>query len=480
MENAGRATGKFTVCFREIILLAVCVLAATACGDRTGDKTQDDPLTTIVDYSAPTGVLRKQAPEENVLKFVDASNVLIRQLFSYGIGPTYCCDVYGSDKNNAVYGFYNSSRLLGMLAVGADDDMATEIGNAIVPGLAVKDWLSVSCSIEGSLGISGAPPGGDVHFSKSSSAEIFDRYRLARDFLDNLVNGFGTTFKPFTLDDPQYNRRRLTLSDSTDFSASLAGTSADVLPHDGLFEKLDGTQVWAPMVSISGEYPTFENDQLKAVEIPFNSNGLSLLIIMPNKSSYISVENGFRIFHMGSYFEVEDGIQTILPEVLSGMKTSSVKISVPAFSADECYNLDDFRYSQLWRAFSEGSADFSKINGVGYLYVDKASSCNSVLFSGSILKGSGNANADLYATKDEPSYLYGLVTGLNITNPNSLVLSCPSHYVPAGTAEARPFIFLIRHRDTGLIMQMGRIVKVDGKDAGEWVCDDTPTSQSGQ
>ena len=119
----------------------------------------------------------------------------------------------------------------------------------------------------------------------------------------------------------------------------------------GDFHKVDGTILKVPFMHKLSGIQYFEDDKIKAVEIPYKDDKASFMIILPNSF------NG--IIEFGKIFDYQ-----YYQKVISGMHSTSVRLSFPKFQSTFKISLKP-TLSELGMplAFSSGGADFSGMTG---------------------------------------------------------------------------------------------------------------------
>ncbi|WP_297463841.1 serpin family protein [Thermococcus sp.] len=93
---------------------------------------------------------------------------------------------------------------------------------------------------------------------------------------------------------------------------------------NGTFHSPKG-QVTVPMMHQTWKFPYFENDELQALELPYEGGRMGMLIILPGE---------------GKFGEVEKELSTgFIWEILNGTTKESVKVTLPKFRLEETYRL---------------------------------------------------------------------------------------------------------------------------------------------
>lgn len=190
------------------------------------------------------------------------------------------------------------------------------------------------------------------------------------------------------------------------------------------FHLLDGTTVDAPLMHQDRAYGRSVRDGYRAVELPYASGNMSMLILLPDEGEFRSVEEALG----------PEMVQQLVDELTFG----PVILSLPRFSYDSDFSLEAaLRNLGMTDAFDPGSADFSGMDG------------RRDLFIGSILHKA-------FVSVDEH--------GTEAAAATAVIMELTSAYLdePIVFTVDRPFLFLIRDRETGSILFLGRVLDPRG------------------
>ncbi len=174
-----------------------------------------------------------------------------------------------------------------------------------------------------------------------------------------------------------------------------------------------------PMMHQTGKFPYFENDELQALELPYEGGRLGMLIILPREGKFDEVEK-----------ELSDGF---IGKIVNGTTKESVKVTLPKFRLEEMYRLRN-----ILMEMGMGSAftvpDFSGISPRGELAISDVvhKTFLSVAENGTEAAAATAVTITLAAAPGQEN--------LKVFNAN------------------RPFIFLIYDGKTGAILFIGRLV----------------------
>ena len=218
---------------------------------------------------------------------------------------------------------------------------------------------------------------------------------------------------------------------------------------EGRFELLDDTQVLAPMLSFTGQFAYAEGDGYRAFELPLAGSDLALWVLMPDHGRFTEFQSAFNL----------DQLNTILAAMAPTQKT----VHLPKLGIASGLPSGALAPLNRSNAFTEGQADFSRINGEGYLFLEHLRYGSIVSWAEDGAKADAATVTIHQATHDEPGRVW---SGGSFFAQNSWVDYCNPvpHYDPS-LALARPFLFAIRDRVTGAILFMGQLTNPGGNPA---------------
>ncbi len=210
------------------------------------------------------------------------------------------------------------------------------------------------------------------------------------------------------------------------------------------FGSSGGEQV-VPGIKLTGTITYAETDDYQAFDLPLGRGTRSLTIIMPKDNRYTAVES-----------QIE---QQLFDDVIKALQpTPQTTVYLPAFNFSS-----DTDVSALLAglgsstAFVEGAADFSGVNGTGYLFLKRIKQQSYIALGAQGLGLYSHGLSELMATRDEPpSYSYGYNAGVFASGV----------WVPPCTntidARSRPFIFLLRDKAVDIWYAVGRVTQLSG------------------
>jgi len=211
---------------------------------------------------------------------------------------------------------------------------------------------------------------------------------------------------------------RLVLTNAIYFNAAWEKQFKKEMTADGDFHVLDGSTVSVPMMNQVEQFNYGSGDGWQAIELPYDGNEVSMLLIVPDSGKFAEFETAFN--------------SATLTAILDSLSERSVRIVMPKFKIESSFALSDaLKKMGMPLAFQPGLSDFSGMDGTRELFIREV-----------IHKA--------YADIDEEGTEAAAATAVIIDR-----LSAPMEDV-ALTID-RPFIFLIRDIETGTILFLGHV-----------------------
>ncbi|HWX20473.1 MAG TPA: serpin family protein [Candidatus Binatia bacterium] len=188
------------------------------------------------------------------------------------------------------------------------------------------------------------------------------------------------------------------------------------------FHVTAGSQVNVSLMHHSDTVRYMENNEFQAVELPYGSNELSMVILLPRQVDGLArLENRLS--------------PALLSRALGEMKKLKADIFLPKFKLESSVMLNDELAKMGMRDAFGSKADFSGIDGTRLLYI-----------SGVFHKAWGEVN--------EEGTEAAAATTVTI---KTLALQRPIQPPPVFRAD-HPFVFLIRETGSGSVLFLGRLV----------------------
>jgi serpin B len=212
---------------------------------------------------------------------------------------------------------------------------------------------------------------------------------------------------------------RLVIANAIYFDANWAFPFKKELSHNDGFHLLNGNSVVVPMMQQIQEFRYYEEDAYKAIELPYNGNHLSMLVILP------------KVDHFKT-FEMTLTSQQVIG-VYQRMVSKRISLTMPKFEFYSSFNLGEVLSSLgMPLAFSE-KADFSGMD-----------SKNDLMIGDVVHK----AFVSVDETGTEAAAASGVVMPGALSNESQPIIFEVDH----------PFIFLIQDKDTGTILFIGKVL----------------------
>jgi serpin B len=212
---------------------------------------------------------------------------------------------------------------------------------------------------------------------------------------------------------------RLVLTNAIYFNAAWANPFDKVGTQPGSFTLSNGSQVTVPMMHQSEGLSYATGEGFQAVELPYDGNELSMLVVLPDAGKFEQVENGLSSDKMAS--------------LIGSFQRKQVALAMPQFKFESEFGLNDALSKMGMAAAFTDQADFSGMTGKRDLYISDV-----------IHKA--------FVAVDE--------AGTEAAAATAVVMRATAMPVsPIEVTLNRPFIFLIRDIKTGSVLFLGRIMK---------------------
>ena len=210
---------------------------------------------------------------------------------------------------------------------------------------------------------------------------------------------------------------RLVLTNAIYFNAAWLNPFNEKLTQDGAFHLLDGSEVTVPMMQQTESFGYAEGEGYQAVELPYDGDQLSMVILLPESGQFDSFEQSLDANYVDA--------------ILKDLEYQQVALTMPKFEFESEFSLAD-TLSEMGMpiAFSRG-ADFSGMTG------------NNDLCIGDILHKA-------FVSVDE--------SGTEAAAATAVVMTLGAVLNPVKVTVDSPFIFLIRDIETNSIIFVGRVM----------------------
>jgi serine protease inhibitor len=212
---------------------------------------------------------------------------------------------------------------------------------------------------------------------------------------------------------------RLVLTNAIYFNAAWKYPFNEKATANGPFYLLDGGQVIVPMMKQTESFGYTECAGYQAVELPYDGDELSMVILLPASGNFGAFEGGLQAQQVDA--------------IINGLRNTQVTLTMPRFKFESQFGLKDTLAEMGMRdAFSPDDADFSGMTG------------NPELFISDVVHKA-------FVAVDE--------AGTEAAAATAVIVGTTS--IPEPSVEVtidHPFIFLIRDIQTGAILFVGRVL----------------------
>lgn len=211
---------------------------------------------------------------------------------------------------------------------------------------------------------------------------------------------------------------RLVLTNAIYFNASWMYQFKPEKTKPGTFTQLDGKTSQMPMMSISDLFGYYKGAGFQALELPYEGQKLSMLVLVPDEGKFSLVENSVN--------------SSLLGEVRKGLIRAQVNLAFPKFKIESSFSLVDTLSSMgMEDAFKDGKADFSGMDGTRNLYISAV-------------------EHKAYVTVDEKGTEAAAATAIVMREVSAPLLIID-------LTVDRPFLFVILDKQSGTVLFVGRL-----------------------
>jgi serpin B len=213
---------------------------------------------------------------------------------------------------------------------------------------------------------------------------------------------------------------RLVLTNAIYFNAAWKYPFEKQMTGNGPFYLLDGRPTKAPMMKQNGSFGYTEGEGYQAVELPYDGDELSMVVLLPAQGNFEAFEAGLQAGQTN--------------DVISDLTTTRIALTMPKFEFESEFSLKDTLTGMgMPDAFSPDEADFSGMTG------NRELSISDVIHKAFIAVDEAGTEA---------AAATAVIVGTR---------SMPAEPQVKVTID-RPFIFLIRDIGTGAILFVGRVM----------------------
>ena len=232
---------------------------------------------------------------------------------------------------------------------------------------------------------------------------------------------------------------RLVLTNAIYFNARWSDPFETSLTAREPFYQLSGDSTMTSMMTQTGDYPYTERENYQAVELLYDGNELSMVVLLPAKGEFEAFENGLD--------------QSGLEAILAALQTTNVSLKMPRFNYEsESISLKNALTEMGMPIVFTGAADFSGIGG-GW----------DLLISDVFCKGLISVDEEGSETATATAATIATDTAVNDVAEAKAMndLLTADHSDATEMKINRPFLFFIRDINTGTILFLGRIVQTE-------------------
>jgi serpin B len=354
------------------------------------------------------------------------------------------------EEGNLFYSPYSISLALAMTYAGARNETAQQMADTLQFMLdqdslhPAFNWLDAELATRGE----GAAGKDGEGFRLNIVNAIWGQkdYEFLSDFLDVLAENYGAGLRildfiteaeksRLTINDwvsdqtedritdliPQgviTELTRLVLTNAIYFNAAWAYPFDEDMTADNPFYFLDGGQVIVPMMKQTESFGYTEGEGYQAVELPYDGDELSMVILLPEAGKFAAFEEGLQAQQVG--------------DIIGNLQPTEVALTMPLFEFESEFSLTDTLAGMgMPIAFTE-NADFSGMTGKPELLIS-------------------DVMHKAFVAVDEAGTEAAAATAvpMELTAVPEPPLDVPIDH---------PFIFLIRDIETGSILFIGRVL----------------------
>ena len=366
---------------------------------------------------------------------------------------TFAFDLYqelGEKEGNLFYSPYSISLALAMTHAGARGETERQMADTLSFTLPQDRLHPVFNGLDSELSKRGEGAKGKdgEGFRLTIVNAIWGQngYSFLPEFLDVLAENYGAGLRTLDFDtEPEESRltinnwvsdqtekrienlipqgvinelTRLVLTNAIYFNAAWLYPFNENSTEDGPFHLLDGTAVTAPMMKQTEMFGYAEGDGYQAVELPYDGNELSMVILLPRADQFLTFEETLDAQRVST--------------ILASLERRSVALTMPGFEFESEFSLKETLAALGMPIAFSMDADFSGMTG------------NYDLFIAEVVHKA-------FVSVDESGTEAAAATAVMMQ-----LKGMPER--PVEVTIDRPFIFLIRDVKTGSLLFIGRVV----------------------
>ncbi len=222
---------------------------------------------------------------------------------------------------------------------------------------------------------------------------------------------------------------RLVLVNAVYFKAEWQHSFDERATSGGAFYTLEGTESRVEMMRQIESFPYARGDDYQALELPYKGGNVSMVIVLPDAGEFSGFETSLD--------------SNLLSSLAGGLESRRVRLTMPKFQLDANLGLvDTLGAMGMPNAFDAKKAEFQGMDGLSCLAGDDE--CLS------IANVVHQAHLSVDEAGTEAAAATAVMAGVTSAEPQE----------PIELTIDRPFVFLIRDRETGTILFLGRVVEL--------------------
>ena len=195
------------------------------------------------------------------------------------------------------------------------------------------------------------------------------------------------------------------------------------------FRLLDGWEINVPMMRQVGKFGFDLGDGLQTVELLYEGREMSMIIFLPDEGRFEEFEASFDL--------------GLVDQVVAGLEMRQVRLTMPKFEIESRFNLAaTLANMSMPDAFDSGAADFSAMDGISCA----TGQLDCLSISDVVHRAFVSVDEDGTEATAATAVVVGVTRAVDPPEPIHLTID-------------HPFIFLLRDRETGAILFLGRVLQ---------------------
>lgn len=259
----------------------------------------------------------------------------------------------------------------------------------------------------------------DYYMGKATEVNFSDRANAAALINDWIKDNTGGKIKDLIKESDISDALTMILTNAIYFKGLWANQFdvEDTMERD--FELSNGETISVPTMSLSNDdinWNYMENDELQILELPYKGDKLSMFILLPKENNITALEEMLTLENFTNW--------------KMDLYETNVEVKLPKFKLETEYNLKEHLQNMGMKIPFTPNADFSGMNGKQDLFIEKV-------------------RHKAFIEVDEEGTEAAAATSVDMALtaiPNTIEFNCD-----------HPFIFLIQHKETGVILFMGKV-----------------------